>query len=90
MKKKKQGKNGFFVSNFHFGNCVQNTDKNRLEMNAFCMRFKTFFRDKFEKNLQKTQISSNFHFGNCVQSTGKTRLEMNAFCMRFETLGGDK
>ena len=38
-------KRRLFVSNFHFGKCVQNICKNRFEINASCMHFETLFGD---------------------------------------------
>ena len=46
---KKRAKNGVFVSKFYFGKCVQNTWKNRFEMNAFFIRFETSSENKYEK-----------------------------------------
>ena len=36
---KKYAKNVVFVSNFHFGKCVQNTYINRFEIKLFCLLF---------------------------------------------------
>ena len=44
LKKKQSAKNDVFMSNFHFGKCVEITGKNRLEI-----RFETLCGDKFEK-----------------------------------------
>ena len=41
---KKRAKNGVFVSNFHIGNCVQKTGKNRLEMNISYTGLDIFWR----------------------------------------------
>ena len=56
MFKEKGDKNDVFVSNFHFGKYVENTFKNRLEMNAFCFSFESFCGDLIEKNVQKTAL----------------------------------
>ena len=61
---KKSAKNGFFVSNFLFGKCVQNTRKDCFEINASCMRFETLCGDKFEKKRAKNgDLLKYFQFG---------------------------
>ena len=76
------------MSKFHFGKCVQNICKNCYEINAFCMRFETLCRDKFEKTCKNVVFVSNFHIGKCVQIAGKKRLEINTYYKCFETLCG--
>ena len=88
-KKSKSAKNVDFVSNFHFRKCLQNTCKNRFEINAFCRRFEILCGVKFEEKGQNIVFFViNFYFGKSMQDTGKNCHEMNAFCMRFETLCG--
>ena len=70
---------------------MQNTGKNRIEMNLFCMCFETLYGDKFVKHAKKNGVFfSNFDFGKSLQNTGKNRLEMNTFSMHFKTLCGHK
>ena len=73
-------KKGVFMCNFYFGKCLQNTCKNRLKMNAFCMRFKRFFGDKFGKNGQKTAfLWAIFSLLNVCKTLGKTVLKWKYF-----------
>ena len=44
------------MSNFHFGKCLQNTDKKHIEINGICMRFETLCVDKFEKATVKNGV----------------------------------
>ena len=77
---KKRAKNCVFVSNFHFGKCVQNTSQNNLEINAFCMRFEIHCEGKFKKKRAKSGVFvSNFHCCKCLQNPCNNRFEITAF-----------
>ena len=41
------------VGNFHFGKCLENTCKNRFEINALYMRFETFYGERLKKKVLK-------------------------------------
>ena len=92
LNKKKRAKNDVLVRHFHFGKCLQNTYKNHIESNDFCMcsNLKQVVKTSL-KNMQKNCVFvSNFHFGKCLINIGKNHFEINSICLRFETLCAGK
>ena len=63
---------------------MENTGKNRLEINAICIRFVTLCKEKFETHVQKTAfLWGIFTLVYTCKIRAKTVFKINAFCMRL-------